>query len=41
MTGMRLLREMIDESLSALAFLGYVAVETAVILGMLKWTGLL
>ena len=38
---MRLLREMIDESLSALAFLGYVAAEAVVILGMLKWAGVL
>lgn len=38
---MRLLREMIDESLSALAFLAYVAAEVVVIVGMLKWTGAL
>jgi hypothetical protein len=30
---------MMDESLAALAFLTYVAVEAAVIVGLLKWAG--
>jgi len=38
---MRLLREMMDESLSALAFLVFLAVVGAVILGILKLAGVI
>ena len=38
---MRLLREMIEESIEALGFLAYVAVGVVVIIGVLKWAGAL
>ena len=37
----RVLSQILDEVLPALAFLVYVVVEAAVIYGMLKWTGAL
>ncbi len=38
---MRTLSQILDEVLPALAFLVYVAVEAAVIYGLLKWSGAL
>jgi|GEM_PF-1674045 hypothetical protein len=39
MSGMRALREVMDDLLPFLAFLAYVLVEAVVIYGILKWAG--
>jgi hypothetical protein len=39
MSGMRALREVVEELLPFFAFMAYVLVEAAVIYAMLKWAG--